>query len=136
MVGIGNQYFGDLYQRHDELYSSWARFLASTRTTVQEFCFNESVNRKQFCASRPLPITEHWAVGRLFSHWILPILLEVSWPHMKHVELKGVETFILTDHGFKLNHTNEVGQFGLDVDYVLTKLRDMFKDGAELIWEE
>lgn len=84
---------------HLPLYVAWAGFLRSVRSTLEEFSFEQGVDRQYFkgwannpppCRVETRPTNVDRPMDVLFLEWILPALLESPWPRMKHMEIHGV----------------------------------------------
>jgi hypothetical protein len=78
----------------DLLYQSSARLLRSVRSTLRSFYFEQGFSHNDYAAQkgycRPRPRTNERSMDRLFVQWVLPVLLEASWPRMSRMELRGV----------------------------------------------
>jgi hypothetical protein len=129
-VGINETYCLPT-ERDDVRYAEWARFLTSVRGTVCFFSFKQAFNRNYYHASRggfpwriPKPHYGSSPMDKTFSRWILPIVMEGYWPHMRRIGFKGIGPTIAK---------------GCDVAFSgkqWAELRELLPGNAELIVEE
>ncbi|CAI6337823.1 unnamed protein product [Periconia digitata] len=84
---------------HDGLvYASLARVLNSIRPTLEEFKFDQGINRIEesyiesdgWITRESYQRRDHRQMDCLFLDHILPVLLEAPWPRMKSLHIRGV----------------------------------------------
>jgi hypothetical protein len=132
-LGSLDEDYEDPDPNYVQLYMSWAHFLASTRSTLQVFCFDQSVNHKQYRPGGPARRNEFRSVDRLLNDYILPVLLEAVWPQMRLVELKGVEVLIFEGCIGRTTQAKAEESSDQGFEHILGRLRSMFRDDVELV---
>ncbi|KAH7084282.1 hypothetical protein FB567DRAFT_78704 [Paraphoma chrysanthemicola] len=112
---------GDADPRYDELYSSWSRILNDSRCTLQRFCFDQGV--EIYGHGRPQrTVHKQREADRLFSKWILPVLLDSPWPLLRRLQLKGVQSLIHEGQFIQLdNAETQLPQIDLEISELLSK---------------
>jgi hypothetical protein len=96
-LGRSNDGSREPSHQYHSLYASWARFLSSTRSSLQTFIFDQDVNPYISTCGTRRKWTTHREVDVLLSRYILPVLLEAPWPRLKSVKLMGVKELMVGD---------------------------------------
>ncbi|KAH7071985.1 hypothetical protein BKA63DRAFT_516747 [Paraphoma chrysanthemicola] len=111
----------DADPRYDELYSSWSRILDGSRCTLQRFCFDQGV--ESYGHGRPQrTVRRQREADRLFSKWILPVLLDSPWPLLRRLQLKGVQSLIHEDQFIRLGPAEtQLPKINLEISDLLSK---------------
>jgi hypothetical protein len=89
----GNKHAYPQETRDDRVYTSWATFLASVRSTLVRFSSEQNEGHRNSAppqASPNRPTNGLRPMDRFFVQRILPVLLEATWPRMQYMEIRGV----------------------------------------------
>jgi len=142
---VGNSFTNVWYNTElgDRQYSEWARFIRSVRNTLQSLSFKQGYNRNDHDSPRgirpPCPHYSYRPMDILFRQWILPVLLEAPWPHVKQMEIRGVGRHV---ESMVSDHTpteQELVEPGLQLAFPHEKREELLRllpEGAKLIVEE
>jgi hypothetical protein len=88
-------------ERYAQMYTSWASFMSSTRSTLQHFSYGHFIVHRRLCGSAYLAHLQrghvHYSADVLFNAHLLPVILKGEWPNMKRLEIRGVEIFVFAD---------------------------------------
>ena len=92
---VGNAETSQFTSARDKLrYTEWARFISSVRQTFCFFSFKQGYSRNYYHAPRGCRAPRrHLGLGPIdafFNQWLLPIVLESPWPHIKRMKFRSV----------------------------------------------